>query len=109
MKHYTQLTLTERIQLFSLLQQGKNQEAIAAGLGRHPSTISRELWRNKHKGNYQPEKANLLAEQRRRERPLKCKLSPCTIKWIEHRLKKQWSPEQISGRLFYEKKIKRAI
>jgi IS30 family transposase len=44
---YTQLTEGERYQIYGLLKEGFSQKAIARNLERHPSTISRELKRNK--------------------------------------------------------------
>lgn len=46
MKHYKQLTLSQRYQIQSFLQVGLSQIKIAQQLGVHRSTISRELKRN---------------------------------------------------------------
>ncbi|WP_143751881.1 helix-turn-helix domain-containing protein, partial [Maribacter sp. 4U21] len=46
MKHYKQLTLSQRYQIQSLLQVGFTQTQIALELGGNKSTISRELKRN---------------------------------------------------------------
>jgi len=46
MKHYKQLTLSQRYQIQSLLQVGFTQTRIALELGVNKSTISRELKRN---------------------------------------------------------------
>ncbi len=43
---YTHLSIVERSKLEILHQQGKSTRAIAKELGRHHSTISRELRRN---------------------------------------------------------------
>ena len=46
MNRYRQLTSGERYALSALRKQGYNQAAIARALGRHRSTISREVRRN---------------------------------------------------------------
>ncbi len=43
---YTQLTQEERYKIAALLQAGHDQTEIAMILGRHKSTISREIRRN---------------------------------------------------------------
>jgi transposase, IS30 family len=45
--NYKQLTENERYQIYTLLKVGFSLKAIAGELDRHPSTISRELKRNK--------------------------------------------------------------
>ncbi|MFT5835211.1 MAG: IS30 family transposase [Sulfurimonas sp.] len=44
---YKQLTLEKRYQISALIKVGLNQKNIAFELSVHPSTISRELRRNK--------------------------------------------------------------
>ena len=44
---YTQLTLKKRYQISALQKAGFNQKEIAEELSVHPSTISRELRRNR--------------------------------------------------------------
>ncbi|HDL85726.1 MAG TPA: IS30 family transposase [Candidatus Acetothermia bacterium] len=71
---------------------------MAAFLGRHKSTIGREIERNQAMGEYQPEQAHRLTLARRR-----AKLRPrfCGSVWtkVELLLQLDWSPQQISGRL----------
>ena len=50
MRKYHQLTSEERYALSTLRKQGFTQGAMARALGRHPSTISRELRRNSSAG-----------------------------------------------------------
>jgi transposase-like protein len=61
-KHYSQLSLGERVKIELLLEQGATLRSIAAQLGRSPSTISREVRRNAQKtkqwdGSYEGERA----------------------------------------------------
>jgi len=47
MEQYHQLTEYQRYQLAALRKEGRPQKTMAANLGVHPSTISRELHRNR--------------------------------------------------------------
>jgi IS30 family transposase len=58
---YRHLIQEERYQISALKEAGWSQGAIAAKLGRHPSSISRELNRNRAVGPYRPQVAELLA------------------------------------------------
>jgi hypothetical protein len=61
MDTYTQLTQEERYQIHALKQTGHSQTEIAVMLGRHKSTISRELSRNQGMRGYRPQQAYSLA------------------------------------------------
>jgi transposase, IS30 family len=56
---YCKLSPGERYMLAALRRQGPNQSHVASALGRHHSTISRELRRNSSRlrGHYRPSKA----------------------------------------------------
>lgn len=58
--HYTQLTENERYQIYTLLSVGLDKTAIASQLGRSPSTIGREIARNKGLRGYRPTQAQRL-------------------------------------------------
>ena len=106
---YTHFTLEERKYLQKLLSEGLSQRKIASILGRAPSSVSREIRRNKAK--YRPHgkpdnkywynhwRANNLYIRRRREQ-VRAALSPGTEEWefILHGLHQFWSPEAIAGR-----------
>ena len=92
----------ERYELARLLEAGLSRRQIAARLGRHPSTIGRELDRNKdpRTGAYQPERAHRLAWQRqRRPKPSKLSRNPVLRAEVQGLLTRRYSPEQASGRL----------
>lgn len=93
---YRQLTQTQRYQISALRVAGKSQRQIAAVLGCHNSTISRELRRNSIQG-YEPESAQHQANTRRRAAFKRHKRVPWLTNWISKRLKEYWSPEQIAG------------
>src|SRR6266568_553057 len=71
------------------------RRAIAERTGRSPSTISRELRRNRDpdSGQYRPFTAHKLAVQRRaRPRPGKIAADPVLRQFVADRLEKRWSP-----------------
>ncbi len=95
----------ERYELARLLGLGLSRRQIAARLGRHPSTIGRELDRNAdpRTGAYQPERAHRLAWQRqRRPKPSKLSRDPVLRAEVQRLLDRRYSPEQASGRLTVE-------
>ncbi len=51
--HYQQMTQVQRYQIEAGLACGKSQASIAKQVGVHPSTVSRELRRNRSRGLYQ--------------------------------------------------------
>jgi transposase, IS30 family len=93
------LLLHERLLLADLLRQQLTQSAIAARLGRSPSTVSRELARHRDEnGDYLPHQADQAAQQQR-ERPREPKLAT-NIRLrevVQRKLNRYWSPEQIAG------------
>jgi IS30 family transposase len=95
------LSIEERIEIGMRVARGESNAEIARGLGRHRSTIGRELARcGKRRGHYAP----FAAERRARRlacRPKATKLSrsPRLLAEVEAGLVKRWSPEQISGML----------
>ena len=94
------LTIQERDRIAQLQFQGALQQEIAEDLGRSPSTISRELQRNRTGRWYYAGQAQQRAQQRRRQRPLVRKLDDPQINHLVRcGLAQQWSPEQITGRM----------
>ncbi|WP_442912793.1 IS30 family transposase [Kutzneria sp. CA-103260] len=96
------LSVDERIVIADLRRAGTGVRAIAAELGRSPSTISRELARNSHpgSGDYRPHAAQARAESRR-PRPKTGKLAACPElrERVQGMLVERCSPEQIAHRL----------
>ena len=98
---YKHLTECQRSQIQALKSMGHAQIKIAQAIGVSPSTISRELRRNKGSRGYSYKQAHRLAITRRQDAS-SCayKMTSSQIAWIEDRLtQEQWSPEQISGLL----------
>lgn len=96
------LSLLEREQIKDLHREGMSIRQIAAQLARSPSTISRELRRNTvSTRGYLPHTAHRLSVQRRaRPRPAKLFANTALRAYVKAKLKKKWSPQQISNRLF---------
>ena len=100
---YNHLNRDQRSQIYALMSNGSTQKNIAAHLGVHPSTISRELKRNTGGRGYRFQQADNLASARRHAASSTPKsMTPQVIKIIEEKLQQKWSPEQISGRLKLE-------
>ncbi|MFT3857655.1 MAG: IS30 family transposase [Aquabacterium sp.] len=101
MKQYKQLAREERYLISQLLHAGWSQRAIAASLGRAPSTVSREIRRNAttHDGAYRHCKADRYAVARRRRCRRGSKFTPQQYALVRRYLRKKWSPKQIVGTL----------
>jgi IS30 family transposase len=105
---YCQVTSEERYTISTLRQQGFNQSAIARALGRHRSTISRELRRNHspYDGGYRPFVASQHARGRRSHSRRNRHFDSEAFQLVNQLLKKKWSPEQIAGRLRREGRLR---
>jgi IS30 family transposase len=103
MKKYQQLTLEQRYQIHALLKAGQPKSEIARIIGMHKSTIGRELTRNRSRCGYRPKYAHRLARQRIAGKA-KPRITEDTWREVDQKLKRQWSPEQISGRRSIEGK-----
>ena len=100
----SRLSLEERHQIAALRQTTHSIRAIAAELGRPPSTISRELARNGGRGGYSAAAAQAEADSRARERgrrasPAKLATNLRLRGEVQKRLGKNHSPAQIARRL----------
>jgi transposase, IS30 family len=88
----------EREEISRGLAAGESLRTIAAGLGRAPSTISREVGRNGGRSRYRALAADRAALARA-VRPKQTKLSrwPGLPAMVENKLESCRSPEQIAG------------
>lgn len=95
------LSISEREEIHDLRRAGLSMRQIALALGRAPSSISRELRRNTvSRRGYLPHTAHRLSVHRRaRPRPAKLLVHDDLRAYVQAKLKKKWSPEQISNRL----------
>lgn len=104
MSGYAQLTQGQRYQIEALLKTGHNQTMIANVLSVHKSTISREIRRNHGLRGYRPKQAHERAMMRRNEKP-RTRIPLATWVLVDARIRQDWSPEQISGRLLMKQGI----
>lgn len=98
MRTYRQLTCQQRYTIESLLKSNYSQSCIAQIIRVNKSTLSRELKRNSGKSGYSWRQADKKAKNRRRDK------SPPRIgedirDKVKSNIEKDWSPEQISGRM----------
>lgn len=102
---YKHLSIEEREKIQELLWQKTSIRDIAKVIGRSPSSITRELKRNKPLlfNRYTPRIANEKAFEKRKQRGRKDRLKTKEIReYVISHLKQGWSPEQISGRIKIE-------
>ncbi|MFS2176940.1 transposase, partial [Rhizobium pisi] len=105
---YTQITLADRRRLHQLVAAKVPVNEMARQLGRHRSTIYREIKRNTFRdrelpdydGYYSTVAHDISKERRRRLRKLR--RHPNLRTEIINQLEARWSPEQIAGRLLSE-------
>ena len=99
MTTYRQITAAERYALMVLQVQGLCHAAIARALGRHRSTIGRELRRNStnYDGYYRPQLADTYARGRRSHSRRNSQFTTADWAAVDAMLRDDWSPEQIAG------------
>ena len=105
--NYRQLNGEERSVMAALRRLGLSQAEIGRQLGRHRSTVGRELKRNAapYDGWYRAARAEERAVARRRRSRRNSQFGPGELARVEELLKKQWSPEQVSGHLGRRKEL----
>lgn len=105
---YSQLTLADRRRLHKLVERKVPINEMAHQLGRHRSTIYREIRRNTFRDHELPEYSGyfpVIADEitrERRRRLRKLRRHPNLRKEVIKKLEARWSPEQIAGRLLSE-------
>lgn len=97
--NYTHLTQNERYQIYILSKAGHKRNEIAKLLNRHPSTISRELTRNRGLRGYRPRQAQQLCEERSGNSRNAPRIAPEVWAAAKAELLLQHSPEQVAARL----------
>ena len=98
---YRQLTSEERYVLAALRRQGLNQTQLARSLGRHRSTVCREVSRNSTRadGRYRASTAQERANGRRSRSRRNSRFTARDFALVEQLLCRQWSLEQVAGHL----------
>jgi hypothetical protein len=99
-----QLTLADREEISRGLATGIEQKDIAASIGRSESVVSREISRHGGRAKYRAHLADEEAKQSR-ERPKERKIDddPRLRERVISDMRKNWSPEQVAGRMRYER------
>ena len=106
-KTYEHISDSERRRIDRLRESGKSLRVIAQGLGRSVSTVSEELQRNCVHGTYDARKAQHKAYVRRwraKQDCLKVVMNAPLKQFVEEKLREEWSPELIAGRLKKQQK-----
>ena len=94
------LSFVEREEIFAGICRAESDSEIARRLGRHRSTIGREIARCGGRARYRPLRAERIAGQLAR-RPKATKLAGCPrlLAAVQEGLERRWSPQQIAFRL----------
>ena len=101
-KIYKQLRLEDRDRITEMMAEGRSVTEIAEALGRHKSTISREVRRNSSPAYrlYLSHRANERAVERKQEANRHPRLkTEGIVRYVHSKLNIGWSPEQIAGRI----------
>ena len=93
--NYTHLTQEERYQIYALLREGFSKRHIALRLERAPSTICREIKRNRSRNAYFAKHAHKLAKTRHSSNHKT--VDPAVWKQVKNYLALQWSSEHIAA------------
>lgn len=96
------LQKAERFELAILLEKNYSIRSIARVLDRSPSAISDEINRHRVEGKYDPVIANELAQLKRKNSKYQGMKIVDNLElrtYVEEKIKEDWSPEQIAGRL----------
>ncbi len=94
---YKHLSREERYQIQSLVRAQLTTTEIARIVGRHPSTICREIKRGRGAKGYRAEQACRKAAERASHSRNAKAISPSLWSRIEPYIRCDWSPEQIAG------------
>lgn len=105
MKTYKHVTITERETLDRLLFRGMSISDIAKAMGRHKSTLSREIARTRlTRHGYRAFSAEVEAQKRQSvaKKPKVIENNEALKAYIHTQLRLRWSPEQIVNRIKLE-------
>ena len=96
----SQLTKAQRYTISVMRKQNFSMGEIAAVIGKHKSTISRELRRNcdGRSGRYDADLAQRKCEKRQKGKPHRVRFTEEVRLRVEAMLREDYSPEQVVGR-----------
>lgn len=101
-KHFKQ---DDRDEISILLKKGYSHRDIAQAIEKNHSSVSREIRANSTNGIYDPRNAQVKARVKRlysKYQGMKVRDTDGLEDYIEEKLRKCWTPEQIAGRLKWE-------
>lgn len=101
-KKYTHIKKAERLEIAILLDKKYSIRDIAKALRRSPNSISQEIKTNSVNGIYNPLKADRKARVKRKYSKYQGMKIVNNIQlrdYVEEKIKEDWSPEVIAGRL----------
>lgn len=104
--NYTHLSREERYQICLMKRQGHNCTQISAELGRHRSSITREVKRNASLRRYTANAADAMAKARQSQRRNAKQFTEQHWRVIEALIRQDLSPQQISNRLMVEQSFR---
>ena len=99
---YEHISDSERRRIERLRKSGWSVRGIAKALGRGVGTVSEEIRKNSVRGVYDARKAQHKAWVRRKyskQQCLKVAMHPGLRQYVEEKLREEWSPELIAGRI----------
>ena len=96
----SQLTKAQRYTISVMRKRNFSMGEIAAVIGKHKSTISRELRRNcdRRSGRYDADLAQRKCERRQKGKPHRVRFTEEVRLRVEAMLREDYSPEQVVGR-----------
>lgn len=101
-KQYSHFTATDRQQIALYLTEGKSYRRIGKLIGRSRNAVRDEAVLNAVRGTYDWQKADAKAKNRRKQskyQGMKVVAHPALREFVLEKLRLDWSPEEISGRI----------
>ena len=94
---YQHFTQEERYEIYEKLAEKVPKSEIASAVGKHISSIYREIHRNTGLKGYRPKQANDKAAVRQAAKPRKVYCTAAIRSQVEVWIRQDFSPEQIVG------------
>lgn len=101
-RKYRHISKVERQEIALYMEKGYSLRDISRMVCRSPSTICEEIKRNSVNGAYDPLKANHKAYCQRKYskyQGMKVEENKMAREYVETRIRREWSPKQVSGRM----------
>ena len=99
---YQHFTPEERYEIYEKLAEKVPKSEIASSIGKHLSSVYREIQRNRGQRGYRPKQADEKASARQAMKPRSVRFTAAIRTQVEAWLREDFSPEQIAGRAKHE-------